>query len=63
MCIRDSGKGATVEVTAAGKVLTIIVKGNDIADNAANYHTYTLTFKGGVGVEQNIYNLSLIHIS
>ena len=50
------GKGATVEVTAAGKVLTITVKGNDIADNAANYHTYTLTFKGGVGVEQNTYN-------
>ncbi len=32
------------------------MKGNDIADNAANYHTYTLTFKGGVGVEQNTYN-------
>jgi len=29
---------------------------HDIADNAANYHTYTLTFKGGVGVEQNTYN-------
>lgn len=50
------GKGATVEVTAAGKVMTITVKGNDIADNAANYHIYTLTFKGGVGVEQNTYN-------
>lgn len=50
------GKGATVEVTAAGKVLTITVKGNDITDNATNYHTYTLTFKGGVGVEQDTYN-------
>lgn len=53
---KADGKGAIVEVTAAGKVITITVKGNDIADNAANYHTYTLTFKGGVGIKQDTYN-------
>ncbi|WP_455587705.1 hypothetical protein [Bacteroides sp.] len=53
----SDGKGATIEITAVGKVVTITVKGNDIADNAENFHTYTLTFKaGGVGVEQNTAN-------
>lgn len=50
------GKGATVDVQLNDGVMVITVKGNDIEDNAANFHTYTLTFKGGVGFEQNAVN-------
>lgn len=52
-----NSKNAAIETAAVGNVVTITVKGNDIADNAENFHTYTLTFKaGGVGVEQNTAN-------
>lgn len=55
MAVAD-GKGATVDVQLNDGVMVITVKGNDIEDNAANFHTYTLTFKGGVGFEQNAVN-------
>ncbi|MCR4995146.1 MAG: calycin-like domain-containing protein [Bacteroidales bacterium] len=46
--IRSNGHGAAVDTTynAADKTLTILIQGEDIADNPQNKHTYTITFTG-----------------
>lgn len=40
----SDGKGALVSTEITDNILTITVKGNDIAVNPENVHTYTVTF-------------------
>ena len=53
MAVAD-GKGATVDVQLDAGVMEVTVEGNDIEDNTANFHTYTLVFKWDVGFERNV---------
>ena len=51
------GKGASVSSQMTDNVLTITVEGNDIAVNPENVHTYTLTFKKKIVIENNGYQI------
>ena len=48
------GKGAKTAVTydESTKTATIRVEGNDIQDNAENYHEYTVLFKNPDGIDE-----------
>lgn len=45
--ITSNGHGATIEksMNEDTQLLTITIKGEDISENASNYHTYTIQFK------------------
>ena len=47
LSVASNGHGATIEksMNEATQLLTITVKGEDISENASNYHTYTIQFK------------------
>ena len=47
LALTSNGHGASIEKSydASTAALTITVKGEDISENASNYHTYTIQFK------------------
>ena len=47
----SDGKGAQVSTEITDNVLTITVKGNDIAVNPENVHTYTVTFDNSSAID------------
>ncbi len=49
--VKGIGAKATTNYDAATKTLTIRVEGNDFADNAESFTTYTLSFGKSTGVE------------
>ena len=56
--LTSNGHGATIEKSydEATAILTVTVKGEDISENADNFHTYTIQFakKGDVNGDKNV---------
>lgn len=57
--LTSNGHGATIETSynEESGVLTITVKGEDISENASNFHTYTIQFK------QKVYECDLLTLT
>lgn len=60
--VTTNGKGATYETSydESTAVLTITVKGNDISENATNFHTYNIQFKKPAVAKTTTYGGNLV---